>query len=101
MKLLALLETLHRHLKGVILTGCAVLALVASADIVRIVTARPEAAGEAGEQTAGFWTEFYRASENWPLFWTAFGFAGCILIVVVSKGFGHFGVSKREDYYDV
>ena len=40
------------------------------------------------------WLEFI------PAFWAVFGFLGCVLIIVVSKAFGHSGVMKREDYYD-
>ncbi len=47
----------------------------------------------------GFWFSLYHIAENVPGFWTAFGFLGCILLVVVSKTYGHAGVSEREDYY--
>lgn len=38
--------------------------------------------------------------ERWPAFWAVFGFAGCVLIIIVSKAFGHAGIMTREDYYD-
>ena len=47
----------------------------------------------------GFWASAYHIAENVPVFWTLFGFLGCVLIVVVSKTYGHLGVSEREDYY--
>ena len=39
-------------------------------------------------------------AEHIPGFWAAFGFIGCVLIIVVSKWFGHAGIMTREDYYD-
>jgi hypothetical protein len=47
----------------------------------------------------GFWASAYHIAENVPVFWTAFGFLGCVLLVVVSKSYGYAGVSEREDYY--
>ena len=38
--------------------------------------------------------------EKYPLFWAVFGFVGCVLIIVLSKWFGHAGIMTREDYYD-
>lgn len=38
--------------------------------------------------------------EHLPGFWAAFGFVACVLIVIVSKWFGHRGIMTREDYYD-
>ncbi len=38
--------------------------------------------------------------ETWPGFWTVFGLAGCILIVLLSKAYGRAGILTREDYYD-
>lgn len=35
-----------------------------------------------------------------PTFWAVFGFIGCVVIILISKAFGHAGVMKREDYYD-
>jgi hypothetical protein len=39
-------------------------------------------------------------AEHVPGFWAVFGFVGCILLVVISKMYAHFGVAAREDYYD-
>lgn len=39
-------------------------------------------------------------AEHVPGFWAAFGFLGCILLVVISKTYAHFGIGAREDYYD-
>ncbi|WP_211215144.1 hypothetical protein [Desulfovibrio desulfuricans] len=38
--------------------------------------------------------------ERIPGFWAAFGFVACIVIIIVSKWFGHLGIMTREDYYD-
>lgn len=38
--------------------------------------------------------------EKIPLFWAAFGFVACVVIIIGSKAFGHAGIMKREDYYD-
>ena len=38
--------------------------------------------------------------EHIPGFWAAFGFIACVLIIIVSKWFGHLGIMTREDYYD-
>ena len=38
--------------------------------------------------------------ERIPGFWAAFGFVACVVIIIVSKWFGHLGIMTREDYYD-
>lgn len=35
-----------------------------------------------------------------PGFWSVFGFVACVLIIIVSKWYGHLGIMTREDYYD-
>lgn len=35
-----------------------------------------------------------------PGFWAAFGFAGCVLIIVVSKAAGKLWLQRKEDYYE-
>ena len=42
----------------------------------------------------------HTAPEHWPLFWAIFGFVACVLIIIISKWFGHLGIMTREDYYD-
>lgn len=44
-------------------------------------------------ESGGWW-------ERVPGFWAAFGFVGCVVIIVASKAVGKFGVQRREDYYD-
>ena len=45
--------------------------------------------------------------EHWPFFWSLFGFGACVVIILVSKWFGHchwfggkFTIMAREDFYD-
>jgi hypothetical protein len=38
--------------------------------------------------------------EHFPAFWSLFGFVACVLIVIVSKWFGHAGIMTQENYYD-
>ena len=38
--------------------------------------------------------------ERIPGFWAGFGFVACVVIIIVSKWFGHLGIMTREDYYD-
>jgi hypothetical protein len=35
-----------------------------------------------------------------PGFWAVFGLVGCIVLILLSKAFGHLGIMTREDYYD-
>jgi hypothetical protein len=40
------------------------------------------------------------AGEAIPLFYAAFGFLGCLLLIVVAKLLGKVVLEKPEDYYD-
>jgi hypothetical protein len=35
-----------------------------------------------------------------PGWWSIFGFVACVLIIILSKWYGHLGIMTREDYYD-
>lgn len=37
--------------------------------------------------------------EQFPFFWSIFGFLACTIIIIFSKWFGHSGVMVKEDYY--
>jgi hypothetical protein len=105
MNLLSIIEALRRNLKAVVTTCYGILTLVVIADFVRVMTAHEPVlpAGEVAapvEHATGLWATLYHLSETVPVFWTVFGFLGCVLLVVVSKSYGHLGVSEREDYYD-
>jgi hypothetical protein len=85
MKLLRLIEFLRHHLKTVITVCLVVLVLLVLADAVPAIVNKEHA---------------HTKPERIPGFWAAFGFVACVLIVLVSKAFGHAGIMTREDYYD-
>ncbi len=71
----------------------------AAASAEECAPAEHGATAAAHGEAHGFWAKAYHIAENVPVFWTLFGFLGCVFIVVVSKSYGHFGVSVKEDYY--
>ena len=83
MNLARLIEFLRHRLKAVTGTGIAMLGLVVALDVLFI----PKA-------------DAHTAIERFPGFWAAFGFTGCVLIILLSKWYGHAGIMTREDYYD-
>jgi len=99
MNLLQIIESLRRNLKTVVLGCYAVLALVVVADVVRALTAHGSEAA-TGEHASGFWASLFHVAETVPVFWTVFGFLGCVLLVIVSKAIVGPVVSKHEDFYD-
>jgi hypothetical protein len=83
MKLAKLIEFLRKRLKTVI-QGCfGVLAILIIVD--GLFVSKEHA---------------HTAAEHLPGFWSVFGFIGCVLIIILSKWFGHAGIMTREDYYD-
>ena len=85
MKLVQLIEWLRIRLKKVVWVCCAVLALLVLLDAIPGLVDKDHAHTQA---------------EHIPAFWAVFGFVACVLIVLVSKWFGHAGIMTREDYYD-
>ena len=85
MKLAKLIEFLRNRLKTVIWVGYAVLALVVVLDAIPAVVDKEHA---------------HTVPEHWPAFWAVFGFVGCVLIILLSKWYGHLGIMTREDYYE-
>ena len=85
MKLLALIEFLRRHLRTVVIISLSLLVVLVLADAVPAIVDKQHA---------------HTKAEHIPGFWSAFGFIACVLIVLVSKAFGHAGIMQREDYYD-
>ncbi len=85
MKLLRLIEFLRRHLKTVIRVCLALLVLLVLVDAIPYFVDKQHA---------------HTKAEHIPGFWAAFGFVACVVIVLVSKAFGHAGIMTREDYYD-
>jgi short subunit fatty acids transporter len=86
MKLVAIIEYLRNHLKTVVRICCVLLALLVLADAIPALVHKEDHA--------------HTAVERWPGFWSLFGFIGCVVIILVSKAFGHAGIMQREDYYD-
>ena len=85
MKLLTLLEWLVAHRRGLVRVGYAVLALLVVVDAVPLLVDKEHA---------------HTAAERLPGFWAAFGFVGCVFLILASKSFGHLGIMTRVDYYD-
>jgi len=83
MRLAQLIKFLRDRLKGVTLVCIGVLVLLALADIFLVGN-----------------DEAHTAVERFPAFWSLFGFAGCAVLIVLSKWYGHLGIMTREDYYD-
>lgn len=78
------IDFFRNRLKGTIWFSCGVLALLVVVDIFFV-----------DKSHAHTWAE-----QHIPGFWTVFGFVACVLIIVVSKWYGHLGIMTREDYYD-
>jgi hypothetical protein len=85
MKLVKLIETLRRHQKLLVQLSCGVLALLIVLDAIPGVVDKHHA---------------HTRMEHLPGFWSVFGFVACVLIIVLSKWYGHAGIMQREDYYD-
>jgi hypothetical protein len=85
MNLLRLIEFLRDHLRTVVQIAIAVLVVLVLLDAVPAIVDKEHA---------------HTAAEHIPAFWSAFGLLGCLVLVIVSKTYGHLGISTREDYYD-
>ena len=85
MKLVQLIEFLRNRLKTVVRICCAVLAVLILLDAIPAIVDKEHAHTQA---------------EHLPAFWAIFGFVGCVVLIVLSKWFGHAGIMQREDYYD-
>ena len=85
MKLAKLIEFLRSRLKMLIWISFAVLALVVVLDAIPAIVDKEHA---------------HTVPEHWPGFWAVYGFFACVLIILLSKWFGHLGIMTREDYYE-
>jgi len=85
MNLVNLIQFLRDRLKTLIWIAYAILALVVVLDAIPAIVDKEHA---------------HTALERWPGFWALYGFVACVLIIIVSKWFGHAGIMTREDYYD-
>ena len=85
MKLVKIIEWLRSHIKAVVWVACMALVLLVVLDAIPGLVDKEHA---------------HTKAEHFPAFWAVFGFVGCALIIILSKWFGHAGITKREDYYD-
>ncbi len=46
------------------------------------------------------WEHVHYSWEKVPVWGAVYGFASCVIIVILSKFYGHHLVMKEEDYYD-
>jgi len=121
MPLVRFIDFLRDRLGLVIKASIGLLALLVIADIgIVLLSHHPEAADtaqdlaseahasaspEAAHAAAGFWAHLYHIAETMPVFWSVFGFIACVLIVYVSKWYGHLHIGRtqimaREDFYN-
>lgn len=115
MNLVRFIDFLRDRL-GLVIKACiGLLALLVAADIARVLLSHSshEAAAQAhaapaahgAEAAHGFWQQLYHIAETWPVFWSVFGFIACVLIVYISKWYGHLKVGNteimaKEDFYN-
>lgn len=85
MKLVQLIEFLRSRVKTVVWVCYGVLALLVVIDALPFLVDKEHA---------------HTKVEHLPGFWSVFGFVACMLIIFLSKWYGHAGIMKREDYYD-
>lgn len=85
MKLVKLIEYLRQRQKTLVRLSFGVLALLIVLDAIPAIVDKHHA---------------HTKIEHLPGFWSIFGFIACVLIIVVSKWYGHAGIMTREDYYD-
>ncbi len=83
MNLVKLIESLRNRLKTVIRICLGILGLLILVDALLVNK----------EEAHTRW-------EHFPAFWSVFGFLACVLIIILSKWYGHAGIMTREDYYD-
>ena len=82
MIIIKVIEFLRRHLKLVIRLSLAALVLLVLWDLLCV-----------DKEHA------HTRPEHWFAFWSVFGFVACVLIIFVSKWYGHRGIMRSEDYY--
>ncbi len=119
MNLVSLIDFLRDRLGLVIKLSLGLLAALCAYDIYRVYgphghdaaaaahgAAPAEAtAGHAPAASHGFLQSLYHIAETQPVFWALFGFVACVIIVYVSKWYGHLKIGNteimtREDYYN-
>lgn len=83
MFIVRIIQFLLQHRQSVIMAFCSILGLLALGDALLV-----------DKTHAHTWIE------KFPAFWSLFGFVSCVVIILISKWFGHSGIMTREDYYD-
>ena len=83
MFIVRIIRFLQQRRRSVILACCTVLVALALSDALLLDK-----------------TKAHTWMEKIPAFWSLFGFASCVVIIIASKWFGHLGIMTREDYYD-
>ena len=86
MNLVKLIDYLQKHLKTVKWISIALLVVLVAADLILGLVGGKDHAHTKAELIPGFWS--------------IFGFVACVLIIFLSKWYGHAGIMTREDYYD-
>jgi len=86
MNLLKLIEYLRKHLKTVVKICIGLLIVLVVLDAIPGLMGKEHHAHTEVELIPGFWS--------------IFGFVACVLIIFLSKWYGHAGIMTREDYYD-
>lgn len=87
MILVRLIEWLRARLRVVIRVAFVLLGVLVLLDALPWVVHK--------EGHAHTWVE-----SHVPGFWAVFGLVGCMVLIVLSKAFGHAGIMRSEDYYD-
>ncbi len=85
MKLVKVIEFLRNRLKAVVWFCYGILGLLVVLDAMSFIVNKEHA---------------HTKAEHLPGFWSVFGLGGCVLIILLSKWYGHAGIMTREDYYD-
>lgn len=85
MKLVRVIQFLRDRLRLVVRVCLGLLLLLVVVDAIP---------GIVDKEHAHTWVE------RLPGFWSVFGLLGCIVLILVSKWFGHAGIMVKEDYYD-
>lgn len=85
-KIVKLIDFLRNRLQKVVFVAYAVLALVFLIDVVLVFVDHHHGHTLIEQKVPGFWS--------------LFGFIACVVIIIVSKWYGHLGIMAREDYYD-
>jgi hypothetical protein len=85
MKIIEVIEFIQKKLKVFILISYVVLSLLVVMDAFPSLVNKEHA---------------HTAVEHLPGFWAGFGLIGYILLLFISKWYGHAGIMQREDYYN-